>query len=356
MITILVIACLALLVIVHELGHFFAAKLFKIRVDEFGIGFPPRIAGIARGETNYTINALPLGGFVRIHGENGSPAAVSEESAVDRARNFSFRPAWQRAIVLIAGVCMNIVIATIFFVIVFTIGAPQHLMVSGTVPESPAARAGIQNGDVITKAQFQSVVLVDPIDPAVFIAAVNDAAKQPVLLTVGQGSAARDITVTPETPANETGAKIGVYLVDIGVAPKPFLTAVRDGVATTWSALVSTISGLSLFVEKLVSGSSDALKAVTGPVGIFTLSTQAGSLGIVYLLELAAMISINLAVLNLIPIPALDGGRLFVVLIEAVKRSPVPIRTQRIVNTIGFVLLAILMVVVTVKDVSRLLQ
>ncbi len=340
---ILVIAGLALLVFVHEAGHFLFAKLFKMRVEEFGFGFPPRLFGKKIGKTLYSVNLIPFGGFVKLFGEEG------ETKSKDGFQNQPFR---KRLPVLIAGVCMNFVIGWLLFSIVFMVGAPRHLAIADVSSNSPAATAGAQSGDIITEASIGGMRLADPIDATAFINGVKASLTSEVTLTVLRGTESYTFSMEKrENPPIGEGA-LGVGLAEVGFDSQPFFQALLTGLKEAWGALV--LIAVSLF--RLIVGiftTPGILKEVAGPVGIVFLASQATALGFVYFLQLLALISVNLVVINLIPFPALDGGRILFLLIEKIKGSPVPRKIELAVNGIGFAALLVLMVLVTVQDITR---
>ncbi len=342
--TVLIIIGLALLIFVHEAGHFVSAKLMKMKVEEFGFGFPPRLWGKKIGETLYSVNALPFGGFVRLLGED-------EETKTKGG--FMDQPFRRRMPVLLAGVLMNFVIGWFLFSVVFMAGAPRHLAIADVLPDSPAYTAGIKSGDIVTEAVIGSETLKDPIDVAVFVNAVRRSAAPNVALTILRGKDSHVLTVTKRVnpPAGE-GA-LGVSLAEIGIAPQPFFGSFLSGIGEAWNTVVLVVQGLVQFIGGLFMNPGATIQEVAGPVGIVFLASQAGALGFVYFLNLLALISINLAVLNLIPFPALDGGRALFLIIEKIKGSPVSKKLQIIVNGAGFAVLIALMVLVTIQDISR---
>lgn len=349
MTVVLVILSLALLILAHEAGHFFTAKLFGIRVDEFGFGFPPRIWGVKRGETIYSVNALPFGGFVRIYGED--PDAASDGS--DASRSFAVQPVWKRSCVMLAGVLMNALAGWVILSAVFMIGVPAHLAVVDVEAGTPAAAAGVRTGDLILSASSGGTALADPITADDFVALARASAGQAVALTVDRGGSDIAIAVTgrENPPAGE--GSLGIAIADTGVPAAPFFASLGNGAAETWQFSKLVVSDFYTLVTQVFVKPS-VLKNVAGPVGIVSIADQASGFGFAYFLQFLGLISVNLAVLNLIPFPALDGGKFLFLLIEKAKRSPVSRRVQMAVNVVGFGALIVLMVLVTVQDVARL--
>ncbi len=350
MIIFIVIIGLSLLILFHELGHFFVAKLSGMRVDEFGIGFPPRIWGKKIGNTLYSVNALPFGGFVKIAGENGNEKEGQKQEDI-----FTSKPIWKRSAVILAGVTMNFIIGWFALSAVFVVGIPEHLMISDVANDSPAAIAGIEQGDVVLRATHNEFVLTDPIPLDDFISSVKTSYESDVELELQRGSEMVTVSLRGrEIPPVGEGS-LGIGLVEIGAAPLPFFTGILEGFLTAGAFLGTMISFFIEFFSKVFVDPS-IVKNVAGPVGIVSIASQAGSLGLVYLINLFAIISLNLTVLNLIPFPALDGGRFVLLIVEKIKGSPLSTRVQQVVNAFGFVVLIALMVVVTIQDIGKLLS
>lgn len=348
LIIILVIIGLSLLILGHEAGHFLVAKLFGVKVEEFGIGFPPRITAKKFGETEYSINWLPFGGFVRISGERGEFEVISpEESAstdADNARLFYNQSAWKKSMIVLAGVFMNFILGWLLIAAVFMIGVPQTLVISGIQAGSPAAAAGIQAGDVVkgyTDAQS-------------FINYIDANKGQQITVTVIRNDRDINFSMTPRVNAPADQGALGVALEEGGVARTNFFKALWDGLQD--AAIISWIT-LQAFYElfKQIFVHASIPTGVVGPVGIFGIAEETGKIGLAYLLQFLGIISINLMIVNCIPFPALDGGRFLIVLIEKIKGSALPYAMEAWINGVGFALLLLLMMALTVRDVSGLL-
>lgn len=317
---ILVIVGLSLLILVHELGHFLAAKWIGVGVEEFSIGFPPRMISKKIGGTRYSINWLPLGGFVKLAGEYDG--------------EFVKKKIWQRAVVLVAGVVMNFLAGWSLLMGVFMIGVPTTILVHDVLPDSPAMIAGIEPGDRVSG--FASA--------KEFVDFVSTRNGEEITITLERLNTdnqleARTVKVVP----NKT---IGVLLNDAGVPAQPWWRAIGGAFIQSWYVLWSILIALGSIFH--------APQAFVGPIGIFNIAIETGRLGIVYTLHLLAIISLNLVVLNLLPIPALDGGRLLFLLIEKIRRVPFSQKRELFWNSIGFVFLMLLLVVVTAADVVRM--
>ena len=359
------------LILVHELGHFIVAKLSRMRVDEFGFGLPPRALTMGRiGETDYTLNWLPFGGFVRIYGEDGTDSDV--DPAV-KAKAFSSKPRILQALVLIAGIVMNLLFAYILIVASLTVGNQQiltygqedgakdiSLMFSATLPGGPADKAGIMAGDEIKNAEIIEKNIgigYDQNNPLGLTALISsDSVGDPMDFTILRGSKTINIIVTPKThviAAAPNQPAIGVAIVEVGIVKTPILESFKDGVFVFWNMLSQTAGGLYQFFKGIVTFKAD-FSQVSGPIGIAGVVGQATASGLGELLTLTALISVNLAIINLLPIPALDGGRLLFVIIEAVIRRPLNPKVAERVNMVGFALLILLMIAVSAHDIFRL--
>jgi regulator of sigma E protease len=360
----LFLVVLVALIVVHELGHLIAAKIAKMRVDEFGIGYPPRaLTFYKRGGTDYTLNWLPFGGFVKIFGEDD---AVVEGSAKD---SFVSKSHLTQALVLVAGIAMNIVFAWLLFSISLTAGMPRmitaeeipqvadaRLVISRVVEGSPAAQAGLLAGDSIVSATSGTAVFTSRDAQAFTNFVASGGTQAPVLLEVMRKGETISLTSTPRSgivPNDPERLALGVGVATVGTVSVPFWEAPFEGAVITWDATKQIGVGLVQFFAGLLTFSAD-LTQVAGPVGIAGAVGDASENGIVSLLVLTAIISINLALINLLPIPALDGGRLLFVIIEAITRKPIPRGVANATNTIGFALLILLMLVITVNDLGKL--
>ena len=345
MITLIVIIGLAVLILGHEFGHFITAKLSGMRVDEFGIGFPPRIWKKKIGETTYSVNLLPFGGFVKIAGENDGVMDKGKDTSgmqeAEKKRYFSGQPAWKRSIVILAGVVMNLALGWVMLSLIFMIGSGPSLAIGLVEPGSPAEKAGLKPGDMV---QGYSEVQK-------FISYVHENAGHQISLIVKRGDKEMNIQVTPRTETTPDQGPIGVVFA--GIPRLGPVRAVQAGFEQSVEMVKMTFLGFKELFGGLISKGS-LPSDIVGPVGIFGIAQDAGSLGLLYLLQLLAFISINLGVINLMPFPALDGGRFLFILIEKLKGSPIPQRVEAALNVTGFALLILLMLAVTIRDVIRL--
>ncbi len=361
---------IVVLILVHEVGHFVAAKVAKMRVDEFGLGYPPRIAKIGKiGETIISLNWLPFGGFVKIFGEDSEPEKKDP-------RAFTSKNRFAQAVVLIAGITMNLVFAYILITSALVAGTPRalsqneiagaknvELAIANVLPNTPAARAGLTAGDSILSAKYsngewfaQSGVeghFIDTTSFSSFVAASNG---EVIALTIKHNGIEKIITATPAlgvVPTKLNTYTLGVEVATVGVVPVSFLKAINEGASLTWGTIVLTTEGLVHFFASAFMLRAD-LSQVAGPVGIVNAVGEYSSQGFGNILSFFAVISINLALINLIPIPALDGGRLLFVIIESIIRRPINQKVFKVVNALGFAFLIILMLVVTAHDIFKI--
>lgn len=361
---IIFIVILLILVIVHEFGHFIVAKKSGIRVDEFAFGFPPRLFSVKKGETTYSFNAVPFGGYVKIFGENPDEESTN---GPDKARSFIHKPKRIQAAVLFAGVFFNILLAWLLLSIGFMSGQPTSvsdnplvknpaLTVTGVRPDSPALQAGFEVGDKILSIQEKDMPLSELKDPSpetlrnFIVGHGNDT----LLVTVLRAKENKILSVVPEVVSESSYPTIGVALDMVGTLKLPLHKALIEGAQLAASITWGTIKSFGMLIAGAFTGKA-SINDVTGPVGIVGVVGDAARFGFVYLLSFTALISINLAVINLVPFPALDGGRLLFLLIEKIKGSRISPKIANTANAIGFALLIILMLVITYHDIAKLL-
>ena len=338
------IAMVVALVVIHELGHFAVAKFFGVRVNEFGVGFPPKLFGWRKGETEYTLNALPLGGFVRLEGE---------EEATD-PRSLASKSPGVRAAILGAGSFMNAVLAVAIFAALFMV--PRDVTVGDVVvrdvsPNSPAAEAGIVTGDRIVAVDGQPVESTNQVSAGITRNLGSD-----LSLTLESGGQARDISLIPRWRPPEGEGAVGVLLglenerVE-SLSYYPW-EAVGKGAFQVVEVLTLTWRSITQWLFR------DAPTPFSGPVGIVSGSKEAVDLGgLDVLIPLAALLSISLAIFNILPIPALDGGRLLFVIIEMIRGGKkIPAEKERLVHMLGFALLITLVLMVSYNDIARLIR
>ncbi len=351
----LFIVILSVLVLVHEAGHFFTARWIGAQVEEFGVGFPPRAWSFVRKGVRYSLNWIPLGGFVKIRGESGDGR--------NDPLSFSSKPAWKRLVVLSAGVIMNFVLAAFLLAIGFMVGVPQaiesNLSSSAIVREraiavvqvaegSAAALAGVQFGDEV--ASIDGAMFESAEEARTYIQAHLESEMQ-VTVKRGEEYFTYPMTAT-ELEAADNARVLGIGLATSGVVSYPWYLAPIEGVKSAAFLTKEVVLAFYGLLKNLVVHQEVAVD-LSGPIGIAVMTGEVAKLGFVYLLYFAALLSINLAVINFIPFPALDGGRALFVIIEKIKGSPVHEKFEATAHTVGFALLMILVVLVTYRDLVR---
>jgi len=350
MITLLIfILILGILVLVHEFGHFIVAKKSGLTVEEFGFGFPPRIFSFKVNETVYSINLLPLGGFVKILGEDGGET--------NSPKSFSSKSAGIRSLITAAGVMMNFALGALLLIIGFYIGLPQvvneenkaiaknvQIQIIAISNNSPAEKANLKLGDSIEG--FGEI--------SIFQDFINQNKEKEISLKIKRGEDYLDIKAVPRANPPEREGALGIALAKTGLISYPWYQSVWLGIKSAFIITWEIIKGfVGLIKNLLVAG--EIPKEIAGPVGIAVMAGQATALGFIYLLRLVALISLSLAVFNLIPFPALDGGRLLFLGIEKIKGSKVNPKIENAIHSIGIVLLLALVVLITYRDILKLL-
>ncbi len=348
------IIVLGLLVFVHEFGHFITAKKMGMKVEEFGFGFPPRIwSKEGKDGVTYSVNWIPLGGFVKIKGEDGENRGDPD--------SFASKKPWKRAIVLCAGVAMNFLLCAVLFSIGFMIGLPQavdqkaleqelvrdyKVQVVSILEDKPAQEAGIEVGDIILAYDGQE------------IKGINNLLEY----TTSQKGETVTYKIKREEDVLEKEVKIvdigegrggiGVGLIESGIVSYPVHEAVWHGFKLTGFLAKEIVFAFGNVLKNLVVGEPVGVQ-VSGPVGIAVITGQVARLGFIYILQFTALLSLNLAIINFVPFPALDGGRLVFLAIEKIRRKPVSQKIESLIHMLGFTLLMLLIIIITFQDVIR---
>jgi len=413
------IIILSVLVFAHEFGHFITARKLGVRAEEFGFGFPPRMFGlqtwkepklekIAETEevnidietipatdgsetikeimtdkikeidtvkkvrkwrwifgkkeltetdamygTVYSVNWIPLGGFVKIKGENGENDQAND--------SFASRPIWQRFLMLIAGVSMNIVLAIFLIIVGYMIGLPQvidnndpraiisdeKLQIVQVIDQSPAAKAGLMIGDTIVSIDNKTFTNFDDLQN--YVAGHTG---QQLSYEIKRGQDIFTSKITPEIIPETSKGGIGVGITLTGIVRYPWYLSIWLGIKTTFVLIWTIILAFYQLIKGLIFGQGVSAE-LAGPVGIAVLTGEVARMGFIYILQFTALLSINLAIINFLPIPALDGGRALFLAIEKIKGAPVKREIENLIHNIGFVLLMVLVLLVTFHDLSR---
>lgn len=345
---IIFIAILIVLILIHELGHFLVAKLSGVKVKEFAFGFPPRLFSFKKGETQYSFNLIPLGGYVSLLGE---------DEAIKEAGSYFTAKIWQKILIVGTGVLMNFVLGIIVLAIGFTIGMTplvtdpttmegtktSQVMVVQVLPESPASKIQLESGDILNG--FSS-----PIELQEFTKA-HAGAKVTFSVQKNRTITNREVTLS------NTDTPLGVGVVSITKVKQPFYRAIISATIEVGRSIKAVFIALwDILKSVFTTGTTgEAGEGMVGPVGIFNFTSEALKIGWIYLLQLLAILSINLGIINILPFPALDGGKIFFLALEGVfGKKVVRQEVENLIHTIGFILLIILILAITFRDILRL--
>ena len=350
---------LSVLVLVHELGHFLAAKKFNIYVEEFGFGLPPRFMGIKKGETVYSINYLPFGGFVKLYGEEGEQETAGKKIAKNRA--FYARPVWQRVIVIAAGVFMNFLLAIAIISYIFTQGVlvpTEKVHIEKVLTGAPADEAGLKEGDIIRKFIIDSEKGANPEEIKItstekLIETTKKYSGKEITLEIMRESRILQVDITPRTEFPQDQGPMGVLVSNFEEKKYSLIEApvigLKESLVLSWELL----KGIGTTLQKLVTFQSVS-KDVAGPIGIAQMTGEAIKFGRNAVLEMLGLLSLNLAIVNILPFPALDGGRLLFVVIEGITGKRIKTNWERHIHQAGMAVLLLLILLVTLNDLIRI--
>ncbi|HEX8974755.1 MAG TPA: M50 family metallopeptidase [Patescibacteria group bacterium] len=366
---IIFIIILGILIFVHEFGHFIVARRNGVKAEEFGFGFPPRAIGmvyvdktkkwkiikgnkeVESNNTIYSLNWVPFGGFVRIKGEGGDHSKDADSLAS--------KSAWIRFKVFVAGVTMNFILAWLLLIVLLIMGVNQEIgqedasvtgakiQVAAVVPKSPAYEMDLREGDTLLKCvgsdarceqNFSNISELQS-----FIA---DHKGQQITLEISRGDKVLDLIGTPRTVAPQGEGLLGIEMAQTKFVRYSLWAAIKQSPIYMWNILVM----MGMVLRDLFTGNA---KDIGGPVAVIHFTKQAAALGLSSLIQLTALLSLNLAIVNFLPIPALDGGHILFVIIEKIKGSPVNRNVENWIHTAGFFLLMALMVYMIIHDISR---
>ena len=370
---IIFIAVLSVIVFVHEIGHFYTARRLGVKVEEFGLGLPPRIFGIRKVDghfkftwgrsaidkdspTVYSLNLFPIGGFVKIKGEGGEEAQSPD--------SFAGKAVWRRSAIISAGVIMNVVLCMVLLSIGFGFGLPsalgdkvdsravvsdKNIQVIEVIANSPAKEAGLRAGDTIVSIGGQKFSDIKELNSYL---SSNENQELSVIISRGQTEITKSIKVKKYSFENREIIGFGVGLIETAIVRYPWYLAIYKGIIATFIWLAAIVVAFATVIKNLVIGAPTGVE-VAGQVGIAVLTGQAVNLGFIHLLQFTALLSLNLAIINILPFPALDGGRLLFLVIEKIRGRSIKREWENLVHNIGFVLLMILILFVTFSDVTK---
>lgn len=355
----LALISLVALITLHEFGHFILAKKFGIKVEEFGIGIPPRILGKKIGETIYSLNLIPVGAFVKLYGEEPAKRKKGPGS-------FSEKPIWQRALVILGGVLVFWIIAAVLLSVVYGMGVPTPISDEANVenprvrivaisPHSPLDKTSVKVGDALTKISVWGSHF--PVEKVSEVQELSQKYKgERITLTFRRGDSTFKASLVPRVSPPKGEGPMGAALVRTATKSYPWYLAPIQGIKATGQLTLAAIQGWGWVLSNLIQGEGMPPGAqVRGPVGIFQLFTQMGALGASYFIRFVAIVSIFLALFNILPIPALDGGKLLFLGIEKIRGQPVDPKLEQKVTAVFFTLLIALIIFVSVKDIIRIL-
>jgi regulator of sigma E protease len=359
------IVLLGVLIFVHEFGHFLFAKLMRVRVLKFSLGFGPRLAGIRKGETEYQVSALPLGGYVKMLGEEPGEELTPEE----KKHAFAGQPVWKRGLIVLAGPGFNFLLTFLIFCFFLSSGHPLTIprlsadiapVVGQVVPGTPAAAAGLRPGDRIVEVQGNAInTWFDLID------IVGQRPGQNLDFKIKRDGAVLDMKITPEAHKEKTAEGKEITIGRIGIqragtsVPFYLIEARKNKVLSVPAGAASATYRFSSLILQVMGGivtGDFSIKSIGGPITIVQRSGEAAELGFISYLIFMAFISANLAVLNLLPIPILDGGHLLFLVLEKIKGKPLKETTQALLQRAGLLILVIIMAFALQNDIMRLIR
>ena len=380
------LAILSILVLIHEFGHFIVAKKFNIKVEEFGFGFPPRVWGTKRGETLFSVNLFPIGGFVKLHGEDAAGSGRIggvEQKGLDEKRSFYNRPPWQRAAVSLAGVVMNFLLAVVIFYALFSFtnftttvpllgeykfwGAQQENVAQGVYiasvqDESPAAKGGVREGSTVISLNGEEI---DSVGELVEIVDANRGEEVDMRLLDNRRGEEYSVEVVAraENAPEEGGLGVAIEYIPMKLAVVSYESLMQKMTSGVTYPINFAFYSIQIFgdliSESFAEKSIDPVgEGVAGPVGIYAVVDQVVQspdpmIAFLQVLNIAGILSISLAFFNILPIPALDGGRLAFIIIEKIFGRGISVKYESYAHAVGMVVLLGLMILITIRDIGR---
>lgn len=339
---------LGIIILVHEFGHFIFAKKFGVFVHEFALGMGPKIFGKKKGETEYSLRAVPIGGYCAMAGEDGEETDEKGKK-IPKNKKFYAKPIWQRFLILFFGAGNNFILAFLLLFFIGLIGGSPVMdpIISGVTEDLPMEEAGIEAGDKILEVNSHKTKTID--DVQLYIT-LNKTGSDLTLKIEDSDGKVKDYVITPEK-VEDNGTETYLYGVEFKTTyEKGFFAAIKY----SFAKMGAILRQMWVVLGRLVTGRL-SLNNLSGPVGIYSVVGEAKSYGILTLLQLTALLSVNVGFMNLIPFPAFDGGRIFLLLIEKIKGKPIKAETENLINTVGFILIMILALVITGSDIYKLI-
>jgi regulator of sigma E protease len=338
---------LSVLVMVHEFGHFIAAKRIGVRVEKFSFGFGPKLFSIKRGDTEYLISAIPLGGYIKMAGDEPG------EALTGKSYEFPTRSVWERFQVIFAGPLLNYVLAFLIFSVIFMFGSPTLTTEVGSLlKDYPAEKSGLAVGDKVIKADGKDVKYWEDMTEI-----IHNHLEGPIKLTVDKNGKLSEVEIQPmiKDVTDIFGKHTRIAL--LGIAPSQKIESVRYGFFESFSKGFRKVVDLTAITYKalwsVATGRLSMKESMTGPIGIFIITGKAAQMGLIYLFHLMAMLSASLAIFNLLPLPVLDGGHILFLFIEKLRGKPLSARVQEYIANTGVGILILLTVFIFYNDIVK---
>ena len=338
---------LSVLVLVHEFGHFIAAKRIGIRVEKFSFGFGPKLFSVKRGDTEYLISAIPLGGYIKMAGDEVG------ESLTGKSFEFLSRSIWERFLVIFAGPLLNYILAFLIFSIIFMFGSPTLTTEVGSLlKDYPAQMSGLSLGDKIIKADGKDVKYWEDMTEI-----IHKHLEGPIKLTIEKNGKIFDIEIQPVIREVKDIFGKSTKIALLGIAPSQKIENVRYGFFESFSKGFRKVIDLTVItygaIWSIATGRLSVKESMTGPIGIFIITGKAAQMGLIYLFHLMAMLSASLAIFNLLPLPVLDGGHILFIFVEKLRGKPLSVKVQENIANIGVGLLILLTVFIFYSDIVK---
>ncbi|MDO8536415.1 MAG: RIP metalloprotease RseP [Candidatus Omnitrophota bacterium] len=338
---------LSVLVLVHEFGHFIAAKRIGIRVEKFSFGFGPKLFSVKKGDTEYLISAIPLGGYIKMSGDEPG------ESLTGKSFEFLSRSIWERFLVIFAGPFLNYVLAFLIFSVIFMFGNPTLTTEVGSLlKDYPAQMSGLAVGDKVIKADGKDVKYWEDMTEI-----IHKHIEGPIKLTIDKNGKISEIEIQPVIREVKDIFGKSTKIALLGIAPSQKIESVRYGFFDSFSKGFKKVIDLTAITYKaiwsIITGRLSVKESMTGPIGIFIIAGKAAQMGLIYLFHLMAMLSASLAIFNLLPLPVLDGGHILFLFIERLRGKPLSVKTQENIANVGVGLLILLTVFIFYNDIMK---